>query len=105
MVEPIAPGASLWQLVQGLGFCIGIFLVGVWAYKKVVLKGGVAPGQARKIKVIERYPLSPRSGLVLVNIDSKQILIATNGDGVSMLQISDPVIDLQEIEKEYAKAV
>lgn len=96
---------SAWQMIQGLGFCLGFFLIGVWVYKKVMLKN-IPVGTGKKITLLERQALSPRAALYLATVDSEQVLVGLNGDSIALLVLKQGTLDpsvVEAIEREYGK--
>ena len=75
------------KMIQGLAVCGFVLCVGVWGYKRYILK---APAVAsRKMKIIERMPLSPRSTLVLIEVEGKKKLVAMGSDPVSFHDLAE----------------
>ncbi len=79
-----------WGMIQGLAICLGIFFVGikVWMH----LRGkGVGFDTKRRLRVMERTMIAPKTSLVLVEFDGKPILITVGAHGVT--QLEEPILD------------
>ena len=85
--EQSLSGAGM-SMVKSLVLCIGIFLVGAAIYRKFALKGSISAG--RRIKIMERTPLSSRTFLSIVEVDGKTVLLACGPDRVSFAPTSVP---------------
>jgi len=81
--EAVASGFSM---IQGLGICIGVFLIGVAIYKKYTgatsLRGGRL-SRGRRLRVVERLSVSSRTALIMAEVDGKPILFTVGPDKVS----------------------
>jgi flagellar biogenesis protein FliO len=76
------PGAM--RMVQGLGLCIGLFLVGVAIAKRINPKLAVVNEQ--RMCVRSRLPLTSKTQLVLAEVDGQEVLIAVGQEHVSLMQ-------------------
>ncbi|MCB0339229.1 MAG: flagellar biosynthetic protein FliO [Bdellovibrionales bacterium] len=79
--EETSTESSLVKVTQGLFLCCGVFLMGVWAYKKYVLKD--QQDFAQRIRVIDRAAISQKSHLVLAEVDGQRVLLAVGLDTVT----------------------
>lgn len=75
------------KMIQGLAVCGFVLCVGVWGYKRYILKAPTVI--SRKMKIIERMPLSPRSTLVLIEVEGKKKLVAMGSDPVSFHDLAE----------------
>ena len=100
--EPSSLAGAGGGMVKSLLLCIGIFLVGAALYKKFAIKGGAVSG--RRIRVIERSPLSSRTFLSLVEVDGKTILLSCGPDRVSFAQATIPTASVKQTE-DFEKAL
>ena len=76
------------KMLQGLALCGGVLCLGAWAYKKYVLK---TPAVAsRKMRIIERLPLSPKATLVLIEVEGIKKIVAMGSDPVSFHDLAEP---------------
>jgi len=91
-------GSTILSMVQGLGLVIGIFLIGVHVYKKYVIKN--EPFNSRRIKIIERAPLSNKAALVLAEIEGQRILVGIGAEGITMTKLEPAPIRLEESYEE-----
>ncbi len=76
-----------YRVFEGLLLCLGVLAIGVYLAKRFGLKGAVSAG--RKIKIVERTPLSARTSLVLAQVEGKSILLAVGPDNVSFVELKD----------------
>lgn len=77
----VSPVSALGNALKGLGICIGTLLVGVWAVKKFKIGSKVLP--SRRMRVIERLPLTQKSSLLLLEIDGTKTLVGVGPDRIS----------------------
>ena len=99
--EPSLSGAGT-SMVKSLVLCIGIFLVGAALYKRFALKNGTTVG--RRIKIVERTPLSSRTFLSIVEVDGKTVILSCGPDRVSFAQNQIPVASVGKPE-DFEKAL
>ncbi len=71
------------KMLEGLGICLGIFLVGVHFYKRYALKGQAAT--IRRLQVIEKLPVSSKAAVLLIQAEGKKYLIGVGGERISLL--------------------
>lgn len=76
-------GGYVFKMVQALGLCIGVLLVGAFVIRKI--NPQLVKSASRKIKIIERTAVSPRTALVLAELDGKSILFSVGSERVSLL--------------------
>ena len=84
-------------VLKALGLCVGVFLIGVAVTKRY--RGGVQTGGARRLRVVERVPLSSKTHLVIAEVEGNQVLLAVGPDRVSFgpeLAGSDRPVGLHE---------
>lgn len=74
-------------MLQGLALALGIFMVVVWGLKKFGGKRVFARPQ--RLKVLERAPVTPRTALMLVSLDGKEMLISVGAEKVTQLSGSN----------------
>ena len=80
-------GASIVPMFQGLGLCLAIFFIGLHLYKR--FHKHTEQSVSRRLRLIERIPLSGKSTLVLALRDGKPILLTVGSERVSLLQVDD----------------
>lgn len=90
--------AGLGKVGQGLVFCIGALLLGVGVYKKFVLKDG--PKGSRRIIIKERTVLGPKSALILVEVDGKEMLLSTGSESANLIRVIDKESSLPYFSEE-----
>ena len=78
------------RVLEGLLLCLGVLALGVYIAKRFGFKP--AGGAARKIKLIERTPLSSRTALVLAEIEGKTVLISVGAERVSFFEVRDAAL-------------
>ncbi len=86
------------KMVSGLVGAIGVLLLLVVALKKIQ-KGGALVSN-KKIKILERTPLSQRSALVLAEVDGERILLGVGSDPVTILHKMVPQFEMSPLEQE-----
>ncbi len=88
------------RMVQSLGLLVAMVLIGAWAYRKFVLKETVQV--SRKIKLIEKIPLSPRASLMLAEIDGTTVLVGLAADAITLMKLDKPHAPFAvTLEEEY----
>lgn len=94
MLPPIDLSTSILSMVKGLAICISLLLVVVWVLKKI--KSPMITGQGRKLKIIERLPVSAKSSILLVEVNKKKMLIGVGSDPVSLISdfVDSDVLDV-----------
>ena len=73
-----------WHALKGLGLCLGVFLIGVYFYKRLGLKA--AAGGRRRLRIVERMPLQGRVSLLLVELDGEETLLAVGSDHAALIK-------------------
>lgn len=87
------------KMMQGLGIVAGMFLILVHLYKKYIIKD--ESSQSRKIRIIERTTITPKSSLVLAVVDGKRYLLGVGPDPVTITPLETIELD-QAIEEDAA---
>jgi flagellar biosynthetic protein FliO len=77
------PEVSPWPLAKGLALCLAVFCVIVFLLKR--LNPHSLHSGKRRLAVLERLPLSPKSSLVLIQVDGRTRVIAVGSEQVQML--------------------
>jgi len=80
-------GKTGFRLMKGLLLCLGVFAIGIYIAKRLGLKPAVAGG--KKIRILDRAALTPRSSLVLVEAEGKSVLVAVGSEHVALLEVKD----------------
>lgn len=79
--QPSLGGAGF-KMIQALGLCVGILLIGLHFFKKYNARSMNAGG-GRRMRVIERMSIGPKTALVLVELEGKRLLLSVGADRVS----------------------
>jgi flagellar biosynthetic protein FliO len=97
-LPPVDLGASVLAMFKGLAICILILMLGVWLLKK--FKSPLISPSIRKLKVIDRLPLTARSSLVLVQVNQKQVLVGVSADRINLISdfVESDSVDLNTKE-------
>ncbi len=107
-LPPVDLTASLFSMFKGLAICILLLFALIWVLKKI--KSPIVSGQGKKLKIIERLPVSARSSLLLVEVNKKQILVGVGPDNVNLVSdyldtdLLDGVSVISEPEEETKKS-
>ena len=75
------PGA--FSMAKGLLLVLGVFFIGVYFFKR--FNGVTATGQKRRMRVLERIPISSKAALVLVEVGGQEVLVSVGSDRVSVI--------------------
>ena len=65
--------SSGFKLFWALGLCLGVLLVGLYFVKRY-LPGAVVP-HTRRLRVVDRLSLSPKTSLVMVDVEGQKLLL------------------------------
>jgi flagellar biogenesis protein FliO len=84
-ISTSSAASSLWQMLQGLGICVGTFLVGVHFWKRSRKTLGAVPS-ARRLRVVERLGLGSKHAIALVEVDGRSVLV---GMGAGTIALAD----------------
>ena len=98
---------ALLKMVFALAVVLGIMIVAMYLFKKVMAKTGAAGADGEFIKVISSRYLGPKSSIMLVNVLGNIIVIGISNNQMSMLTtISDPesLEKLKYLDQEKKKA-
>ena len=90
--DTLGEGASLVKMLLALIFVLGLMGLLSLLLKKMGLAGPInAPGQARRLKVIESIPLDNRRRLAIIQRDDVQhlVIFGPNGETVIETGITD----------------
>ena len=69
------------KVVQALALCIGVLLVGAWFFRRYWGSGVQYAG--RRLKIREKLSVSPRTALVLVEVDGRPLVLALGSEKVT----------------------
>jgi flagellar biogenesis protein FliO len=84
-VDSFNAQTSALRMVGGLFLCLGLLGAGVHIYKKYVLPRSLS--SQRRMQVIERLQLSPKSALVLVKFDGKEFMMTTGSEATRLVPL------------------
>jgi len=77
-------GSSLRRMVGGFLFCLGLFGGGIQLYRRFCLGGSGASTQ-RRMRILERVPLSQKGALLLIALDGREFVLATGPDATNLV--------------------
>lgn len=80
-IEPEATGL---KVIQALGLCIGVLLIGAWFFRRFWGSGVQYAG--RRLKIREKLSVSPRTSLVLVEMDGRPLVLALGSEKVTFCE-------------------
>jgi flagellar biogenesis protein FliO len=85
---------SVLRMLEALGICVGFFLVGAHFLKRINGKHG--SGSSKRMRVLERLPVSPKTTMVLAQVDGKTILFSVGAERVTAvsLETDEAIINL-----------
>ena len=84
--------SSALRMVGGLFLCFGVFGGAIHIYKKYVMPRAIS--DKRRLQVVERLPLSPKSSLLLVKVDGKELLLSTGAESTRLIPLPGSAEDL-----------
>jgi flagellar biogenesis protein FliO len=84
------------RMLEGLALCTALFFIGMGAYRKI--SGDRPMPRGRRLRLVERMAVAPKTSLVLATVDGKEVLLAV-GDKVSFMRLSpeDQYVDEMEL--------
>ena len=84
------------RMLEALVLCTGLFFIGVAAYRKIT--GDRPMPKGRRMRVVERIAVAPKTSLVLATVDGKEVLLAI-GEKVSLMRLptEDEYVDEMEL--------
>lgn len=102
--EPFDMTSSMIRMLGGFLFCLGLFAAGIHLYKKFFLRTSGAV--QRRLRIVERLPISQKNSLLLVELDGREVLLATGPDAPTVLvpnvrrdlTFEDSLLDLETSE-------
>lgn len=80
--DPSATGNPIVRMMQGLGICLGAFFIGVHLWKRFNPKAQVS---SKRLKVIERLSVGPKSSIILVECDGAEFMIGCGAEPPTIL--------------------
>lgn len=84
-VDEYSSQSSVVRMLGGLFLCIGVFGFGIHLYKRHVIPRTGA--DKRRLQVIERLPLSPKSALLLVRLDGREFLLTSGAEQSRLISL------------------
>ena len=82
VTEPESLVGTAGKMFKGLALCLGVLLVGLAIYKRVRPQHFA---KESRMKVRDRLSLTPKTSLLIVEVDGKEQLIAVGVDAVTAL--------------------
>jgi flagellar protein FliO/FliZ len=100
------------RMTRSLAILLGVFFIGAFLWKKFGAKKFSSPVSTKRLQIIERLGLSPKTNLVLVRFDEKQLLLAVTDAQVTQINTESDVLtsaDFAQVAEEechvHARAV
>jgi flagellar biogenesis protein FliO len=105
--EPFDMTGSMIRMLGGFLFCLGLFGAGIHVYKRYFMQS--CGKVERRLKILERLPVSAKNSLLLVELDGRELLLATGPDSPRMLtsrskrevSFDDTLLDAAVIGEEF----
>lgn len=95
-VPPGGDGAGMGlRMLEGLVLCTALFFIGLGAYRKIT--GDRPMPKGRRMRLVERMIVAPKTSLVLATVDGKEVLLAV-GEKVSLMRLSQEDSYVEEME-------
>ena len=91
----VSTAGMIFKMVQALGICIGVFLIGVHIFKRY--KRTPQKSISRHIRIIERSALTAKTDLVLAQVEGQKVLLSVGSDRVSALDFGHPLQLAQDL--------
>jgi len=83
-------GVSAWRVVGALLLCLVLAVAGAVVLKLRLGGGARLPrltSANRRLKLVERLRLNPQTEIAIISCDDRDLLIATNAAGASLLSV------------------
>lgn len=93
-VDSFNAQSSALRMVGGLFLCLGLLGAGVHIYKRYVLPRSLS--SQRRMQVVERLQISPKSALVLVKLDGKEFVMTTGSESTRLVPLQSRSEELFE---------
>ena len=90
LADPSNYETTLFKMLLTLGGLLALVLLTVWALKKLSHGRLGGFGTQKKIMVLERKPISPKTTLYYLELEGKKILMAESQIEVRMISESSP---------------
>ena len=74
------------RMLKGLGFCVGVLLIGLGVVKR--FKRTPVRRRGERLLIIERIPLTPKSYLALVRVKGREILVGVGAEHIAFSEIT-----------------
>lgn len=84
-------------ILAALAFVLGLIAIAVWAMKRVGA-GGLGARSRLPVEVVQRLPLGPKSGLAVVRVGEKVMVVSMGDGGVH------PLFELDEADRQRVLA-
>lgn len=99
----IKPGASLLNLVLGLGLIVGLIFALFWLVRRMGQGGLLTSNQ---MKIVAAMPMGTRERIVVIEVGGQQLLLGITATQINTLHVfSEPVVDTQSVtgQSEFGK--
>ncbi len=93
-VDSFNAQSSALRMAGGLFLCLGLLGAGVHVYKRYVLPRSLS--SQRRMQVVERLQISPKSALVLVKLDGKEFVMTTGSESTRLVPLQSRSEELFE---------
>ncbi len=77
--------SSALRMVGGLFLCLGLLGAGVHIYKKYVLPRAMS--SQRRMQIVERLQISPKSALILITLDGKEFVMTSGSETTRLVPL------------------
>lgn len=92
-------GRSGLRMFEGLCLIVGGLLIVSYLLKRFAPRR--VCGTGRRMKIIERMPVSAKSALLLLEVDSRKFMVAVGPDKVNFAEIPEPPERLCDFEEGF----
>ncbi|ANH79140.1 FliO/MopB family protein [Candidatus Chlamydia sanziniae] len=94
---------EMFKMLGSLALLLGIFGIGVWAFKKFLKSRGHGFTNSSNIKILDRRSLTPKTSIYLIHVVNKILVIAENAEKVTLLSEFPPNMDINEYIQQQRK--
>ncbi|NJD68885.1 MAG: flagellar biosynthetic protein FliO [Candidatus Methylomirabilota bacterium] len=83
--SPLPEAGVTSQVFTALGTVLGVLALGVYLYKRVVLRGPRGASRDGTVRILGRTYLGPKESLCLVQVGTDVLLLGHTGSGITLL--------------------
>jgi flagellar biogenesis protein FliO len=91
------------KTVKGLGLCLGVLLIFFYFYKKRFPES-VQSFSKRRLKILERLPVSAKSHVILLELDGKPLLCGITHESITFFERRAFSVDTLDVNELHAAA-